>query len=57
MQGVSEQGVLFVHNHWSLSWTEQNNGCETPEALSSIAKLGESAAMKINKQNTLHFRR
>jgi len=37
--------------------TEQNNGCETPKALSSITMLEERAAMKMIIQNSLHSRR
>jgi len=41
---------FIVHNHWSRSWTGQNNGCEIPKTLLSIARLRESVAIKIIKQ-------
>ena len=59
MQGLFSSR-MFIDNkqHVVDLHTEQNNGCETPKALSSITMLEESAAMKIIKnKNSLHSRR
>ena len=48
---------LLIINKVEDLQTEQNNGCETPKALSSITMLEERAAMKMIIQNSLHSRR